>query len=110
ADALKDLSSVTERLKNDLKELGKNPALRTLEKAAREANRSAGGSSEMQKQIESMQKTLGEKGQDPQALEKLKSELQKAQKSAGALPGKDTPGGAAARQEMAQTLSDLARQ
>ncbi|MGI8966924.1 MAG: hypothetical protein ACR2H1_12675, partial [Limisphaerales bacterium] len=58
--ALNDLANVTDKIKNDLKELGKNPALQPLERAARESSRSGGNvPGELQKQIDSLKKDLG---------------------------------------------------
>lgn len=111
SSALKDLASVTEKLKDQLKELGRNPALKPLERAARESSRNANGSpAEMQKQIESLQKALGNKPGTPESLDKLKDDLAQAQKAAAGMPAQDTPEGQAAKQQMAQTLADLAKQ
>lgn len=110
-EALKDLASVTDRVKQELKELGKNPAMRPLEKAAREAGTtSANVPGEMQKQIDNLQKALGDKGNSPPALEKLKQELEQAQKAAMGMPDKNSAEGQAARQQMAQALSDMMKQ
>jgi len=56
-EALKDLANMAEKLKDELKELGKDPALKRLEQAARastgnDAQTAAG----LQKQVESLQK------------------------------------------------------
>ncbi|MEO6182592.1 MAG: hypothetical protein ABIP76_05635, partial [Verrucomicrobiota bacterium] len=109
--ALKDLASATDKLKSDMKELGRNPALKPLERAARETARAGGNvPGEVQKQIDSLQKALGEKGSDPDALEKMKSELQKAQQAASGMAGKNSAEAAAAKQQLAQALANLAQQ
>lgn len=111
SDALKDLASVTEKIKDQAKELSKNPALRTLERAAR--NPEPGGSpgaAELQKQIESMQKSLANATGDSKAIEKLQRDLQQAKEAAEGLAGKDDAESAAAREELAQSLSDLSKQ
>ena len=108
-EALKDVSSVTEKLKDQLKQLGKDPAFKSLERAARESSKTgATTAGEIQKQMEALQKELG-KGANSAALDKLKDELQKVQKGAAGLPNNDSPEAAAARQQMAETLSDLAK-
>ena len=60
SEALKDLANVADKLKDELKELGKDPAMKRLEKAARAStgndSQSASG---LQKQMESLQKQLG---------------------------------------------------
>ncbi|MFN7138531.1 MAG: hypothetical protein ACK4UN_04245 [Limisphaerales bacterium] len=110
-DALKDLASVTDRLKNELKDLSQNPGLKRLERAAREGNRAGANSmSSLQKQIDQMQKSLGPNAGNPDAMEKMKNDLAQAQKAAAGMPSKDSPEGQAARQQMAQNLANIAQQ
>lgn len=112
AEALKDLASVTERLKDEAKELGKNPVLKSMEKAARSpVIGGVPGSAELQKQIESLQKSLESKaaGADPQSLDKLAKDLQKAKEAAAGLPDSDSAAGDAAREQLEKSLSDLAK-
>ena len=62
-DALRDLTKATESLKEQALELARNPALRRLEQAARNSGSSSSQTSEaLQRQIESLQKALGDKG------------------------------------------------
>lgn len=111
SDALKDLASVTDKLKEQAKELGKNPALKTLDRAARSSNKGGSPSSaELQKQIEALQQALGNKTSDSDAVEKLKEKLQQAKQAAGGLPDKDSAEGQAAREKLAESLSNLAKQ
>ena len=110
-EALKDLASIAEKLKQDLRELGKNPALKSLEKAARESNRSGGNSpGELQKQIAALQNSLGDKASNPEALDKLRRNLEEARRQGDHLPNKESAEGASARQKLAEALSDMARQ
>lgn len=111
ADALKDLASVTEKLKEQARELNNNPTLRAIEKAAR--NPTTGGvqgSADLQKQIESMQKALEKQagGADPQALTKFGDDLKKAKDAAAGLPDSNSASGDAAREQLQKSLSDLA--
>ena len=111
SEALKDLSSVTDRLQQELKDLGKSPGVKALDRAARNSTRSgANVPGETQRQIDSLQKQLGNKAGTPEALEKLKDELQKAQQAAAGMPSPESAAGASAHQQMTQTLQDLARQ
>ncbi|HTL18814.1 MAG TPA: hypothetical protein VL793_16370, partial [Patescibacteria group bacterium] len=70
SDALKDLANVAEKLKDQLKEMGKDPGLKRLEEAAR---RNGGNDSQtaagLQKQIDSLQKQLGTPTGTPDALD-----------------------------------------
>jgi hypothetical protein len=112
ADALKDLASVTEKLKDQAKELNNNPSLKAVERAAH--NPTTGGmegAADLQKKIESLQKSLENAAgkADPKALDKLSDELQKAKAAAATLPDSSTPEGQAARNQLEKSLSDLAR-
>lgn len=111
SDALRDLANVADKLKEQLKELGKDPALRRLEQAAR----SAGGTdaqtaASLQKEIESLQKQLGSPTGNPEALDKIKKNLEKLQEAARGLADKNSPGTDADRQKMAEALSALSRE
>lgn len=113
AEALKDLANVTEKLKEEVMELGKNPAIKALEKAARSPNTGGvQGSADLQKQIESLQKSLEKQaaGADPKSLAKFSKELQKAKEAASGLPDSNSASGDAAREQLEKSLSDLARQ
>src|SRR5262249_54187042 len=112
ADALKDLASVTERLKEQARELSKNPTLRSMEKAAR--NPTTGGvhvSADLQKQIDSLQKSLEKQATsaDPKPLNTFTHDLQKAKEAAAGLPDSNPASGDAAREQLEKTLSDLAK-
>jgi len=109
-EALRDLARLTDQVQQENRELGKNPALRAIERAARDADKNSPASAEaLQKQIESMQKALGSKEGAAEALDKLRRELQKAQ-AAAALLGKNSPADEAARESLAKALSSLSRQ
>ena len=111
SEALKDLANVAEKLKDELKEMGKDPALRKMEQAARAAtgndSQSAAG---LQKQIESLQKQLGTPTGNPDALDKLKQELERLKEAAKGMANKSTPGSAADRQKLSESLSALSKQ
>ena len=108
-EALRDLASATDKLKDQTKELAKDPALRKLEQAARSPTaRSSSANADLQKQIDSMQKQLGNPNATPDALDKLQKELQKLQKAAAGLPGNDSAG-RQQKEQMSQSLADLAK-
>src|SRR5437867_2385047 len=109
SEALRDLASATDRLKDQTKDLAKDPALRKLEQAARSPTaRSSSANADLQKQIDSMQKQLGNPNATPDALDKLQKELQKLQKAAAGLPGNDSAG-QQQKEQMSQSLADLAK-
>jgi hypothetical protein len=110
SDALKDLANISEQIKAQQKDLGRQiPALNNLEKNARDSTRSPSAAG-AQKEMEALQKALGKSADTPDALEKLAADLQNAQKAVAAMPKGDSPGADAARQQLAQSLSDLASQ
>ena len=111
SEALKDLASVAEKLKEELKEMGKDPALRKMEQAARAAtgndSQTAAG---LQKQIESLQKQMGTPTGNPEALDKLKKDLEKLQEAAKGMADQNSPGSEAERQKLSESLSALSKQ
>jgi len=111
SEALKDLANVAEKLKDELKEMGKDPALRRLEQAARSASgNDAQSASGLQKQMESLQKQMGTPTGNPDALEKLKKDLEKLQEAAKGMADKNSPGNEAERQKLSESLSALSKQ
>ena len=111
SEALKDLANVAEKLKDELKELGKDPSLRKMEQAARAAtgndSQTAAG---LQKQIESLQKQMGTPTGNPDALDKMKKELEKLKEAAKGMADKNSPGHEADRQKLSESLSALSKQ
>ena len=91
SDALKDLANVSEKIKAQQKDLGgQNPALKSLEKSARDASRSPAAAA-AQKEMEALQKSLGKSADSPEALEKLAADLQAAQKAMASMPERRFP-------------------
>ncbi|HWD18716.1 MAG TPA: hypothetical protein VHB20_05510 [Verrucomicrobiae bacterium] len=110
-EALKDLANVSDKLKQQLKDIGdKNPGIKSIEKAARETASGSSANDALQKQMDALQKSLGKAAENQAALEKLGNALQKAQKGMDAMPKGDSAEAKAAREKMAQTLSDIAKQ
>ena len=111
AEALRDLASVTEKLEQQNRELGKDPALKQIEKAARAAAADGHPTPEaLQKRIEEMQKSLGEAANHPESLDKLQRDLQKAQQMAAGMKNANDPAAQAAREQLSQSLSAMAQQ
>jgi len=111
AEALKDLANLATKLKDELKELGKDPAMKRLEQAARSpAGNDSQTASGLQKQIDSLQKQLGTPTGNPDALDKLKKDLAKLQEAAKGMADKNSPGNEAERQKMSEALSALSKQ
>jgi len=110
AEALKDLSSIQDKLKDQLKEIGKDPAMKRLDQAARANSPNQPSGRELQKQMEALQKQMAGQEADPEKTEKLKEKLEKLQDAARAMADKNSRGNEAARKEMSQSLSALAKE
>lgn len=111
SQALHDLANVSEKLKQETKDLAKNPALKTMERAVRSSSKGATASSpELQKQMDALQKQLGNGSPNPDALEKMKEDVQKARDAAKQMADKDGAASDAAKDKMNQALADLAKQ
>lgn len=111
SEALKDLANVADKLKEQIKEMGKDPALKKLEQAARNASgNDTQPASGMQKQIDSLQKQLGMPTGNPDAIDKIKKELEKLEQAAKGLADKNSAGAEAARQKLSESLAALSKQ
>jgi len=110
-EALRELADAAKKLSDQAKELAKNPALKPLEKAARESGGRGSQSPEaLQKQMDALQKSLGKNAATPDALDKLRDKLQGAQQKAANLPNQDSAAASAARSQLAQSLSELSKE
>lgn len=110
SEALRDLTSITEQLAKQEQELARNPAIKPLERAAREPGNGGTSPESLQKQIESMQKALGDAAANADKLDKLAKDLEKLKQQAANSASKDGKAGSAAREQLAKSIADLARQ
>ena len=109
-EALKDLSSMVEKLKDQAREIGKDPAIRNLERAARNSSKSGEPSADLQKRIDELSKQLGAQAANSEAMDKMRNDLDKAKQMAANMPKGDSPEAKQARDEMQAKLADLAKQ
>jgi hypothetical protein len=110
AEALKDIASVQDKLKDQLKELGKDPVMKRLDQAMRASGPNQPSGSELQKQMEALQQKLGTDKADPEKTQALKDKLDKLQEAARAMAAKPNGGSDAERQQMSESLSALSRE
>jgi len=110
SDALKDLASASDKLKEQLKDLAKDPALKKLEQAARQSGGESQTASGSQKQMESLQKQLGNQAGNPEAMDKLQKDLEKLQEAAKGLADKTGAAADAEKQKLSAELSALSQQ
>jgi hypothetical protein len=109
-DALKDLAKSSEALKQQALDLAKNPAVRRLEQAARNTGSSPNQTPEsLQKQMDSLQKSLGDKANQQEAMKDLQKDIQKLKEAAKGMADKDGPAAAEAQKQMAQSMAELSR-
>lgn len=110
AEALKDLANVSEKLKDQMGDLARNPALKALEKAAKAPGKGGADATELQKKIDALSQALGDKAANPDALEKMKEQLQQAKEMAANLPDSKSPEFKDAKEKLEASLGDLAKQ
>jgi hypothetical protein len=111
SDALRDLANVSERLKEQLKDLRNDPALRKLEQAARAAGGGDAPSGvNLQQQIEQLQRELGRAGTNSGALAALQRKLEELQQAAQGLANPSGDATDARARELSAQLSALAGQ
>jgi len=111
SEALREVARLTEKVQAQNREMARNPALRSMDRAARSADGNRSGTAEaLQRQIESLQKSLGRADVPPDALEKLRRELEQARQMASNLSNPDSRAAEAARDNLAKALSSLARE
>lgn len=110
SEALRDLTSITEQLAKQEQELARNPAIKPLERAAREPGNGGSSQEQIRKQIDELQKAMGNSAANADKLDKLAKDLEKLKQQAASSAGKDANAGSASREQLSQSLADLARQ
>lgn len=110
-DALKDIASITDKLKEQAKELGNKPAVKSLERAARNPNKGGSpGFAELQKRIEALQTSLANQSANSEAIEKLQKDLQRAKEAAAGMPSGDSAEARSAQEQLSQSLADISNE
>jgi hypothetical protein len=108
-EALKELASAADRIQEQLRELGREPGMRKLNETARSgAPGNANTPEGLQRQLDALQEQLGKQAGQSDALEQLKQELGNLQQAASAMAQADSAAADAMKQQIAQSLSDLA--
>lgn len=110
-EALKDIASATQKLKDESKEMRQSPAFKALEKAARSSSKGGSKSSpELQKQLDALQQQMANQSANPDAMDKFRKDLEKAQNAAAHLPEKNDAKRKEAEEKLQQNLADLAKE
>ena len=85
-EALKDLANAMQKLKDETKEMRQSAAFKALDKAARTSSKGGSQSSpELQKQLDALQQQMANQNASPDAMDKFKKDLDKAQQAASDL-------------------------
>jgi flagellar biosynthesis chaperone FliJ len=111
SQALKELASVTDRIERQLRDLGRDPAMRRLDAGPRiDPSGSRASPEALQQQLSELEENLGEQAGQSDALEQMKQELQNLRQAATGLAQADGASADALRQELAQALTGLGQQ
>jgi hypothetical protein len=111
AEALKDLTKVSDRLKDEMQNLATDPALKRMQQAARaQGDDSSSNAAALQKQMADAQKQLGNSTATPQDMDKLNQDLNKLQQEAKSEADKNGDLSPADREKISQSLAALAKQ
>lgn len=111
SQALQELASVTEKLKNELGNLNRDPALQRMQQAARSASSAAPpNAAALQQQMDALQKQLGTPTGSPDAMEKVRKALEQLRQQAAAQAQNSSGPTAEQKEQMSAALSALSRQ
>ena len=111
SEALKQLASKTQQLKDETKEVRQSPAFKALDKAAKASSKGGSTSSpELQKQIDKLQQQMANGSASQDAMDKMKRDLDRAQETAAGLKDKTGEARKEAEEKLQQQLADLAKE
>ncbi len=111
SDALKELANVTDRLKDDLKEAGKDPAMKRMEQAARSpGGENSPDAARLQKQIDETQKQLGNPTGTPDQMDKMNKDLAKLQEATKAAADKNGNMSQSDKEKISKSMAALSKQ
>jgi hypothetical protein len=107
--ALRELASVSERLREELASLGRRPALKRLE-AGNRIGTSSEAYSELRRKAEALQEQLGEQSAGARAGARLEADLEALRQAAANLPSGDSAAADQARAQLAEAMAEMARE
>jgi hypothetical protein len=106
-EALRELASVSERLREELASLGRRPALKRLEAGNRTSSEAY---SELRRKAEALQEQLGEQSAGARAGARLEADLEALRQAAANLPSGDSAAADQARAQLAEAMAEMARE
>jgi len=110
-EALAKLSSLAEQLRDQSSKLGQAQTLKKLQQMATASPGAAQQSTtSMQRQLDELKQSLGDaQHTKPEQFDTLKSKMDAIKNAAAGLPSADSPKGKQARQQLEQSMADLAK-
>ena len=110
SEALDSIASVSDRLKDEAKNLGENPAFERMRQEARSPSGAPSSTAKsLQKQIQSLQQRMQAGSNDPEALENMKKRLDQLQKAASGMNANSDGMTPEMNQKMAESLTSLSQ-
>ncbi len=110
ADALDRIASVSDKLKDEARNLGENPAFKRMRQEAKQPSGAPANTAKaLQKQIDALQEKMKSGGNDPAALEKMKNRLNQIQRAAAGMNADDAGLSPEMKQQMAESMSSLSQ-
>ena len=110
-EALKDLAKISDKVKEDMKESLKDPAVKRLEQSARApGGETSPDQAKLQKQIEDAEKKLGDNTATPDQMDKLNKDLAKLEEAAKAAQDKNGGMSDSMKEQLSQSLAALSKQ
>lgn len=108
-EALKDLANLQQKLEKQFQDLAEKPAVRNLEKSAREPS-TGSNPNDLQQRMDALKQALGKAAGKEDAIDQLKRKLGQIKQKAEALPTGDSDDAKSAREKLEESLNDLAQQ
>jgi myosin heavy subunit len=111
SEALKDLANMQDKLKEQLNEVGKDPAIKRMEQAARSpSGENSPEVARLQKQIADAQKQQGTPTGTPDQMDNMKKQMDKIQEAAKAANEKAGGMSAKDKDQLSQSMAALSKQ
>ncbi|HEY1171225.1 MAG TPA: hypothetical protein VGH19_07665 [Verrucomicrobiae bacterium] len=110
-EALKNIAKVTDKVKEETRDLMKNQGLQRMQQAARTSGQDQAATPEqLQKQIDDLKDKLGQEPPSTKELSELQAQLEKMQAAAAEMKNQSGNEAEASKQAMSQALSSLMKQ
>lgn len=109
AEALDKIASVTEKLREETKDLDENPAFKRLRQAARSPSNDSGNVADLQKKIQALQQKMDSSSGNPNALQEMKNQLEQLRQAAAGLNSNEGGMTPEMRRQTLESMADLSQ-